>query len=79
MVVCANSRTYSSKAIEWINSISINEGIKIHHAENGGEFLISTTNKTASALYLEAMNREKFIRSLGFKLITIWESDYNEH
>lgn len=34
-------------------------------------------NKTAKRLYKETKEREKQIKRLGFNLITIWESDYN--
>jgi len=40
---CANSSTYSSKAIAWLEGISTKEGLKIQHAESGGEFTIPTT------------------------------------
>ena len=34
-------------------------------------------NKTAQRLYKETKARERLIRKLGYKLVTIWESDYH--
>lgn len=115
---CNTPKKYSFVAIRWLESIAEKEGIKIEHAENGGErrfpdlnitvdgFCEETntvyefygdtwhgnpkkfsaedrphpfdTNLTAAAIWKRDAAREQALRDAGYRVITIWESDWNE-
>lgn len=110
---------YSAKSLRWLSSLSEKLGIKIQHAEKGGEKRIPITggyiqvdgyccetntvfefhgdvyhgnpkkfdrderchpfDKSISAgeLYDKTIQREEVIRSLGFNLVSIWETDWD--
>lgn len=114
---CNTPKKYSFVAIRWLESISEKEGIKIEHAENGGErrfpdlnitvdgFCEETntvyefygdtwhgnpakysaedrphpydTEATAADLWERDAAREQALRDAGYRVITIWESDWN--
>ncbi len=103
---------HSYKSIQWLDSITEQEGINIQHALNGGEYQIpntrykadgycaetntiyefygdywhgnpdvyeselinESTNCTMGELYQKTIDRERMIRSLGYNIITKWES-----
>jgi cytochrome c2 len=44
---CCNSKGYSLKSIQWLNTISLFHKVNIQHKLNGGEFIIPTTQKRA--------------------------------
>ncbi|MGI0076328.1 MAG: DUF7487 domain-containing protein [Nitrosopumilaceae archaeon] len=106
---------FSYKCILWLESIMKQQNIFIQHAQNIGEYSISSTrfhvdgycketnavyefygdmwhgnptifeshiccnlfsDLTASELYQKTIERENIIKSLGYNLITIWESDW---
>ena len=105
---------YSVSAIKWLKYIEKKQNIKIQHAENEGEYIISNSNyradgycsynntiyefngclyhgcpqcfdqddinpvskKSYGDLYKSTIDRENFIRSQGYNLITIWEHEW---
>ncbi len=115
---CVNN--HSSKiCIDWLEYVMRQEGIHIQHADNGGEYKFSSSNKklksdgycaetntiyefygdvfhgnpakyqsfepchpftkklTAGYLFQKTVERELLIKSLGYNIITMWESDWN--
>jgi hypothetical protein len=111
-----NKRSYSKKAIQWLDSIAYQENIYIQHAESPeGEYRIPGTKykadgwcqetntiyefhgdiwhgnpelydpneinrvngKSYGELYRATIERENVIKSLGYILVTTWESEWD--
>lgn len=76
-----NNRTFKPDAIDEINKI-IWEFYGHYYHGNSNKYEPNDINffnkKTFEQLYKETIEREQFLKSAGYTLITIWESDFTE-